>query len=171
MTLAFWNKGSPRVVRAGSKVKLNNGDVSYIGARAEPSLDLYFYKTVGDRPGEHQTLGTASHELDGDTITTTYVNLDRDLTVVKDLVKLRVAGKRDEVIFNGTADGTKTDERSLILYKYLTGNAARTAKVNLHIREAQAAHDDHIEAIEALTTVADVVTYDINTNWPANPES
>lgn len=100
MTLAFWNGGSPQKIGNPRKVVTPGGDV-ILNATVDASNDIYNYIVVGDRPASHQTLGAASHNLAGDTITTTYTNVDRAVDGVRELALTQIDGKLSEVAYGG----------------------------------------------------------------------
>jgi hypothetical protein len=100
MTLAFWNGGSPKRISSPRVVQLPNGNVIF-GAAVDPAQDIYNYVVVGDRPANHQRQGSVSHDLAGDTITTTYINIDRDLAQVTDRVVADIDAMAADVAYGG----------------------------------------------------------------------
>lgn len=71
MTLAFWNNGTPRVVRSRKRVVLPNGDI-VLNATPNPQIDLYAYREIGHTKDPYRKLTGPIYENDGWTITATY---------------------------------------------------------------------------------------------------
>lgn len=106
MALAFWNNGSPRVVRpSGSggrqRLTLPNGDILTGTITADPEKDLYNYVETGQFPNRYQYAGPTTYTLEGDTITAARTVLAKPLEQVKTMLKQEVTQKFWQVADGG----------------------------------------------------------------------
>jgi hypothetical protein len=81
MALAFWNNGSPRVIR-GRKVNLPNGDV-VMNPQPDPDNDVYEYVEAGGKAGRFERSTGVSYDNDGWTITATYTKAYVDVADIR----------------------------------------------------------------------------------------
>lgn len=96
MTLAFWNGGTPRVLRSNKRVRLANGDI-VLNAAADPANDLYHYVEAGAAPGRFQRSAGVGFANDGWTITATRTVEWIDLDAIRERRRAEVkaeAGQR-----------------------------------------------------------------------------
>lgn len=106
--MAFWNNGSPRIVRIGSKDKITG---RFIGSNADVNIDLYKYEEQGPRPNKYEVAGAISYSLVGDTVVATRSVADVNLDRAKHQRKQEVKNKRDNVQISGiewSPDGGNT---------------------------------------------------------------
>lgn len=95
MKMAFWNNGSPRTVRVGGLDKTSG---RFIGNRADPSIDLYYYVEDFIRPSEFEVAGSMSFSLDGDTITASRGVAAKSAEYIVAIMKRKVKALRDQTI-------------------------------------------------------------------------
>lgn len=193
MRYAFWNNGSPRVLRTSKNVVLANGDVVLEVLGPMPARDLYRYEEVHSAPAAHQRSTAPAYSLDGDTITATFALEDRPLEKVRAEKLAALAAHRyaietggitvggadigtdrdDQAMITGTLVGFQSGTLTSVRWKGAGGFATLDAAAFLPLASAVAQHveacfareADHAAAISALTTAAEVATYDYTTGW------
>jgi hypothetical protein len=84
MTLAFWNNGTPRVVRTNKRVILPGGDIVF-NAKPNPEIDLYTYLEVGAAADRFHVMSGTAFANDGWSITATYTQTLKPLAELKAL--------------------------------------------------------------------------------------
>jgi hypothetical protein len=87
MTLAFWNNGTPRVVRSNKRVALAGGDI-VLNAKPNPEIDLYTYLKVGKIVDRFHVISGTAFANDGWLITATYT---QTLKPLADLQAMRLS--------------------------------------------------------------------------------
>jgi len=83
MALAFWNGGTPRVVRSNKRLQLSNGDI-VLNAQPDPMVDLYNYVETGPAPSRFQHALTTAYENNGWTITATRTAAWSDVSLIRE---------------------------------------------------------------------------------------
>jgi hypothetical protein len=107
---AFWNEGTPRVLRTTECVKLPSGKLCLKIVGPIPSEGLYRYQEASVSVGAHQRLdGSYTYTIEDNTIIATPQVVDVDLEVLKQAKLQELAAYRYKVETGGLAlpDGTK----------------------------------------------------------------
>ncbi len=195
MQFAFWNNGSPRVLRTLKNVALPSGTTVADVVAPIPEQDLYRYEEVPAAPAAHQRPGALVFARDGDTITATWSLEDRPLEELRAEKLAALAAHRYAaetgglVLTDGTRIGTDRQDQAMITgtllgfmagaiaeVRWKTGGSFLTldaaafqpiaAAVAAHVEASFAREAEHAAAIEALATAAAVAAYDVTTGWP-----
>lgn len=189
--MAFWNNGSPRIVRVGMLDKVSG---RFIGGNPDPGIDLYAFVEKGSTPGRFETPGVVVYSKAGTTVTATRSVVGQSTEQIVSALRTEVKNKRNQVRDAGIAFGAyvvQTDTASKdnidaevsgleksgdvsTVWRMLDNSmvvitAAEFTAMALSVRahwKACFARQAELEA--ALDIAADPTTVPINDGWPSH---